>query len=75
MLDDLELWDEPEAKPEPERRWKFRASCCVCGKLIEEGRETPRGLIPVGFPYPKPDHTIGLQCRPCRDAHEAHKAE
>ena len=56
-------------------KWKFRATCCVCGQPIEEGRATPRGLIPMGHPYPKPNGTIGLQCEGCYQKHEAHKAE
>jgi len=58
-----------EGKPS-ERKWKFRAHCATCSELIEEGRETPRGLIPTG-------HIVngGLQCDPCYQKHEAHKAE
>lgn len=54
----------------PTPKWKFRATCVTCGELIEEGRETPRGLIPTG-------HIVngGLQCDPCFQKHEAHKAE
>lgn len=70
-----EAQSEPPIQPAAVPGWKFRATCCVCGQPIEEGRETPRGLIPMGHPYPKPNGTIGLQCERCFQKHEAHKAE
>lgn len=62
-----------EGKPvsaEEVPRWKFRVRCCICGELIEEFVETPKGRVPTGHLHPD-----GLQCEGCYRKAEAHKAE
>lgn len=62
--------DDAQITAAPELRWKFRVRCCICGELIEEFAETPKGRVPTGHLHPD-----GLQCEGCYRKAEAHKAE